>query len=50
MEAREKAVLLLGALIETSQNIATNSNQKEGWKAIGQSAFAQDFLAKREKT
>ncbi|MBY0291793.1 MAG: conjugal transfer protein TraD [Alphaproteobacteria bacterium] len=48
-EAREKATLLLGALIETSQNLTLNPTQKEGLAALGHAAFAEHFLTSKEK-
>ena len=48
-EMREKATLLLGALIETSQNLTLNPNQKEGLAALGHAAFAEHFLTSKEK-
>ena len=48
-EAREKATLLLGALIETSQNLTLNPNKKEGLAALGHAAFAEHFLNSKEK-
>lgn len=46
--AREKATLLLGALIDMHQNITLNphkSSQKEEWKILGRSAFVNHFLS-----
>ena len=48
-EMRERATLLLGALIETSQNLTLDSDQKEGLAALGHAAFAEHFLTSKEK-
>lgn len=48
LEEREKAVLLLGALIETSQNLALHPHQKEGLAVLGRAAVAEHFLTSKE--
>ncbi len=49
---REKATLLLGALIDMRQTIAPithKSSPKEEWKILGRSAFVTHFLGARQE-
>lgn len=46
-EEREKATLLLGALIEMNQGVSSLNPHKEKWALLGHSAFAEHFLSSR---
>lgn len=51
-EGREKATILLGALIDMGQNIASAHSkpfQKEEWAILGKSAFITHFLSTGQK-
>ena len=52
-DEREKATLLLGALIDMHQNIVSTSHraaQKEEWAILGKSAFVTHFLSTKQET
>lgn len=47
-EEKEKATLLLGALIEMRQTITSiTPSQKEDWARLGRSAFMEHFLMRK---
>jgi hypothetical protein len=48
-EAREKATLLLGALIEMDQNFSLHRSKTEEWAILGRAAFVEQFLAAKKK-
>ncbi len=52
-DEREKATLLLGALIDMHQNIVStphNASQKEEWAILGRSAFVTHFLSTKQES
>jgi len=49
-EEKEKATLLLGALIDMSKNLSLQDSKKEEWRILGRSAFMEHFLAAKEKS
>lgn len=48
-DEREKAMLLLGALIKMQQNLSPHLSQKEEWAILGRAAFVDHFLTAKEK-
>ncbi len=47
---KEKATLLLGALIDMSNNLPSHGSKKEEWAILGRSAFMEHFLTAKEKS
>ncbi|MBX9621938.1 MAG: conjugal transfer protein TraD [Alphaproteobacteria bacterium] len=47
-DEREKATLLLGALIKMQQNLPPHPSQKEEWAILGRAAFVDHFLTAKE--
>lgn len=50
IEEREKATLLLGALMDIAQHISLNEANKEEWLHLGRSAFVDHFLSAKQNT
>ncbi len=48
VDAREKATLLLGSLIDLSQRLQADPSLKNNWSILGRSAMIESFLTEKD--